>query len=104
MSLTLVGSALVPFTHFISLSITAVGVLIQGYITKSDIDKKVESCKFAYANYNKILIQLKTYLRGILCDETVFLTDTKVLYDIVADLCPTINGMSDRYDKVFTHN
>ena len=61
MSLTVIGSALVLFTHFIHLSITGVGLIIQGYITKSDIAKKVESCKFAYTNYNKILIQLKTY-------------------------------------------
>ena len=33
MSLTVVGSALVPVTHFSSLSITGVGALIQGYIT-----------------------------------------------------------------------
>ena len=103
-TLTVIGRALVPFTHFISLSITGVNVLIQGYLTKSDIDKKVESCKFAYINYNKILIQLKTYFRGIVYDETVFLTDTKVLDDIMVDLCPTINGMSDRYDNINKKN
>ena len=64
----------------------------------------MDSCKFAYTNYNKILIQLKTYFRGIPYDETVFLTDTKVLDDIVVDLCRTINGMADRYDKVFAQN
>ena len=104
MSPTVIGSALVPLTHFASLSTTGVGVLIQGYLTKSDIVKKVESCKFAYTNYNKILIQLKTYFTGVPYDETVFLTDTKVLDDIVADLCPTINGMADRYDKVLILN
>ena len=104
MSLTVVGSDLVPFTLFVGLSITGVGVLIQGYLRKSDIAKKVESCKLAYTSYNEILIQLRTYFRGIPCDETVFLTDTKVLDDIVVDLCPTINGMADRYDRLFIHN
>ena len=100
-ALTVIGSALVPLTHFTSFSITGIGVLIQGYLTKSDIAKKVESCKFAYTSYYKILIQLKTYFRGIPYDEKVFLTDTKVLDDIVVDLCPTINGMSNRYDKIY---
>ena len=45
-SLTVVGSALAPFTHFATLSITGVGVIIQGYVTKSDITKKIESCRF----------------------------------------------------------
>ena len=94
----------IALTVIASLSITGDGAVIQGYLPKSDIVKKMESCKFAYMSYNKILIQLKTYFRDILYDEKVFLTYTKVLDDIVVDLCPTINGMSDRYDKVFTHN
>ena len=88
-SLTVVGIALAPFTHFANLSITGVGVIIQGYVTKSDIAKKIESCRFAYTSYNKILIQLGTYFRGISYDEKVFLTDTKILDGIVTDICPT---------------
>ena len=102
-ALTVIGSVLVPLTHFISLSITGVGVIIQGYITKSDINKHIESCRFAYTSYNKILIQLKTYFNGIPFDETVFLTDTKVLDDIVTDLCPTINGMAEKYKNNLTY-
>ena len=104
-SLTVAGSALVPFTHFASLSITGVGVIIQGYVTKSDIAKKIESCRFAYTSYNKILIQLRTHFRGIPYDEKVFLTDTKILDDIVTEVCPTVNGMSKKfYDSLFTDN
>ena len=83
MSLTVVGNALTPFTHFASLSITGVGVIIQGYVIKCDIAKKIESCRFGYTSYNKILIQSRTYFRGIPYEEKVFLTDTKVLNDIV---------------------
>ena len=100
-SLTVIGSALAPFTHFTSLSITGVGVIIQGYVTKSDIAKKIKGCTFAYTSYNKILIQLRMYFRGIPYNEKVFLTDTKVLDDIVTDICPTINGMSKKYDRMF---
>ena len=32
-------------------------------------------------------------------DETVFLTETKVLDDIVTDLCPIINGMFEIYEN-----
>ena len=98
-ALTVIGSALVPVTHLTSLSITGVGVIIQSYLTKSDINKYIESCRFAYTSYNKILIQLKTYFNGIPFGEIVFLTDTKVLDDIVTDLCPTINGMPKKYSR-----
>ena len=104
MSLTVLGSALVPFTNFISLSITGLGVIIQGCITKSNIAKKVESCKFAYASDKKVLIQLKTYLNDVPFDEAFFLSHTKVLDDIITDICPTINGMSKKYDRLFTDN
>ena len=82
--------------------ITGPGVLIQGYITISDINKKVEMCRFAYTSYYKILTQLKSYLQGLTYDEETFLSDVKVVDDTVIDLCPTINGMSVKYDKKFT--
>lgn len=100
-SLTALGSVLTPFTNFASLSITGVGVILQGYITKSNINNKMMNCKFAYTNYNKILKQLNTYMNGLPYEEVVFLSDTKVLDDIVTCTCPTINGMSDRYDRIY---
>ena len=75
-SLTVIGSTLAPFTNFISLSVTDISVIIKGYVTQSNIDDKTETCIFAYTSYNKIPIQLKSYVNGILYDEKVFLTDT----------------------------
>ena len=57
------------------------GILIQGYLTKTDLPNKVEQCKFAYTTYYKILTQMKAFLRGMLYDETVFLSDVKVIVE-----------------------
>ena len=62
------------------------GILIQGLLTKSNIPDKVEQCKFAHSTYYKILTQIKAHLRGMPYDETAFLSDIKVIDDIVIDL------------------
>ena len=81
--------------------LTGSGFLIQGYITKSNLSNKVQKCKFAYTSYEKICVQLKMFLRGVPCDQKSFLTDLKVLDDIVIDQCPTIDHYVKKYNKKF---
>lgn len=81
--------------------ISGPGVIIQGYLSKSDLANKVEHCKFAYTSYKKILTQLRSHLRGIPYNESIFLSDVKVLDDIVTDLCPPISGVVKKYDKIY---
>ena len=78
------------------------GILIQGYLTKSNIPDQVEQCKFAYSTYYKILTQIKAFLRGMPCDETVLLSDVKVIDDIVIDCCPSVTGLFDKYYEKFS--
>ena len=52
------------------------GILIQGYLTKTDLQNRVEQSKFAYKTYQKILTQIKSFLRGQY-DEPVFISDIK---------------------------
>ena len=33
-------------------------------------------------------------------DELIFLSDLKLIDDVVTDLCPPINGTSKKYDKI----
>ena len=82
-------------------SISGSGVLIQGFLTKSDINKRVNMCRFATTSYQKILIQLKSYLRGIGYNEKELLSDLRILDDIVIDQCPSIEKMSEIYIKKF---
>lgn len=51
--------------------------MIQAYLTKTNLDNRVDRCHFAYTSYEKICIQLKSYLRGLSCDINMFLNDTK---------------------------
>ena len=101
--LTTVGAILggVTLNPIILGSLTGCGIMIQAYLTKSDLNRRVDRCKFAFASYERVLVQLKSFLRGLPYDESNFLTDLKVLDEIIIDLCPSVDKYSDKYDKVF---
>ena len=61
-------------------------------------------CRFAYTSYQKTLTQLIIFLRGMSYEEKILLSDLKVLDDIVIDLCPPINGISKKYDRIYGNN
>ena len=65
--LTVTGSVVgaITLNPIIIACVAGPGVLIQGYLTKSNLINNVERCKFAYTSYKKILIQLKSFLRGL---------------------------------------
>ena len=77
------------------------GIMIQAYLTKSNINKRVGMCRFAYTSYEKVLVQLKSYLRGIQYNESNFLSDLKILDDIVIDNCPSADKYFDKYNSTF---
>ena len=79
------------------------GIMIQAYLTKSDLDKRVDRCKFAYTSYERILVQLKSFLRGLPYDENNFLSDLKVLDDIIIDQCPSIDKYNEVYNRKFIY-
>ena len=97
----IIGS--VTLNPIILSSISGSGVLIQGFLTKSDINKRVNMCRFAYTSYQKILVQLKSYLRGIEYNENELLSDIKIIDDIIISECPSIEKMSEIYSKKFIH-
>ena len=102
--LTVTGSVVgaITLNPIIIACVAGPGVLIQGYLTKSNLINNVERCKFAYTSYKKILIQLKSFLRGLSYDGTIFLSDVKILDDIVIDTCPTIDKYLEKYNSKFT--
>ena len=84
-------------------SLTGSGIMIQAYLTKSDLNKRVDRCRFAFTSYERVLVQLKSFLRGLPYDESNFLTDLKVLDDIIIDQCPSADKYFEKYAKTFIH-
>ena len=52
--------------------ISGPGILIQRYLSNSDISSLINMCRFAYTSYQKIMIELKSYFRGMSYDEEEF--------------------------------
>ena len=101
--LTAVGSVAgsITLNPIILGSLAGPGVIIQSYLAKSDLNKRVDRCRFAYTSYEKILVQLKSFLRGLPYDENMVLSDIKILDDIVIDQCPSIDKYFDKYTDKF---
>lgn len=81
--------------------ISGPGVLIEGYLVKSNLRRRVEMCRFAYTSYLKILTQIRNFFRGLACDDIAFLTDCKVISDTITDLCPAIDDLYPKYEKKY---
>ena len=103
LGLTTAGSVtgIVTLNPFIIGTLAGIGIMIQAYLTKSDLNKRVDRCRFAYTSYEKVLVQLKSFLRGLPYDKNMFLSDVKVIDDIVIDCCPSIDKYFDQYNKTF---
>ena len=62
---------------------------------------KFNNVNSLYQTYEKILIDLKSYLCGISYEEATLLSDSKLLDCTITDLCPPINGWAKKYDRKF---
>ena len=102
-AMTIIGSVVgaVTLNPIVIACVAGPGIMIQGYLTKSNLMNNVERCKFAYTSYKKILIQLKNFLRGLPYDNNLLLSDIKVLDDIVIDQCPSIDKYLEKYNLKF---
>ena len=103
LGLTTVGATVgsITLNPIILGTLAGTGIMIQAYLTKSDLNKRVDRCRFASATYEKILVQLKSFLRGLPYDKNIFLSDIKIIDDIVIDQCPSIDKYFDKYNNTF---
>ena len=83
-------------------TVSGVGVLLKTYSEAKNYKRKIEMCKFAYTTYEKILIDLRSFMRGLNCDEKEFLNYVKFLDEIIIDICPLTGKFEKKYNKVFT--
>ena len=92
--LTIAGGVvgIVFINPIILMSLSGVGVLIQTVMTKKSLLKKIESCKYAYTSYQKILHKIKYIARSGNFDERQLFTEMSLTNDIVCDSCPPISN------------
>ena len=102
-SLTVVGTITgsITLNPVVAGTVVGAGVIIQGYLAKTNLLQRIAKCRLAYTSYEKIMVQLRHFLRGIPYYENVFLSDIKLIDDMIIDQCPSADEYSKKYNKKF---
>ena len=102
-SLTALGTILgsVTLNPIVGGCLVGPGVVIQAYLAKTNLAQRIEKCRLAYTSYEKIMVQLKSFLRGMEYDENALLSDIKMIDDMIIDQCPSVDQYFKKYNKKF---
>ena len=85
-----------------TLSISAVGLLMQAFKEKYDFTERVEQSKFAYKTYTTPTNAIRGLLRGRPYDNIAFISKLSSADEMVVDVCvPLSEKMKRRYDKTY---
>ena len=90
---TVVGS--LTATPAIIGSISGAGLALKTFSETKDYKKKIELSKFCYTTYSKVLVELRTSLRGATFDKDDFLKKMTVLGETIVDFAPLVT----RFEK-----
>ena len=82
-------------------SISGAGVLLKTYREIKSYKKKIEPCRFAYTSHEKILVDLYSFMRGKSYDDQDYLTQVRVIVDIIIDMCPLVDKWDKEYSQKF---
>ena len=85
--------------------LTAFGTVVKGWNDFKKFSLKVDMCRFAYTTYEKTLIELKMYVRGLPLGEfDGFLIRMQTLDEVITDFTPPMfDRVIRQYPKKFHH-
>ena len=81
--------------------ISAVALLIQGWMKHKDLDLKIQNCLFAYQSYQHLLIAIKDMMRSGEYQQNNLLSIMKNIDDFISDTSPVVDKYLLQYDKKF---
>ena len=82
--------------------VNGAGVIVAGITKKKDFKKKIETTKLAFTTYEKVLVELRSALRGDEWNKQEFIDRIKILDEIIIDQCPTsIDNFAKKYKNKF---
>ena len=91
------GSTLNPA---VMATLTGVGLILKAVASLKKYDKKIEEANFARIEYQKILDEIRFYLRGEAFDEKAFRDKLKMKDNFVTDHCMEIPlSVQRKYEK-----
>ena len=82
-------------------SISGAGLVLKTLSDPNNYKRKIEMSKFAFSAYQKILLDLRTALRGWPFDKNDFLKELNILDDTIVDFAPLVTRFEKQYAKKF---
>lgn len=83
-------------------SVSGAGRLLKTYSEAKNFKRKAKLCRFAFTSYEKILVDVRSNIRGLAYDNKKFLDRVQTVDDIIIDLCPNIPiKYEETYKKLF---
>lgn len=84
-----------------AIGVGACGIVLAVITKKKNYPRKIELCRYAYTSYQKVLNQLKAYLRGDSYDKERLIHELNILDDNITDLCPPVDSWKKKYNKIY---
>ena len=77
------------------------GILLTNFRKMKNYKKKIEMLKIAFTSYEKVLVELRSALRGDEFDKEQFIVKMKVIDEMIIDQTPLADKYAKLYDKKY---
>ena len=81
--------------------INGFGILRTNFGKMKNYKKKIEMLKIAFTSYEKVLVELRSALRGDEFDKDQFIDKMKVIDEMIIDQTPLADKYLKKYDKKY---
>ena len=81
--------------------VNGAGVIIAGVGKKNNYKRKIEMSRIAFTTYEKVLIELRSALRGDEWNKQEFVDRMKLLDEMIIDQTPLADRFESRYKNKF---
>ena len=81
--------------------INGFGILLTNFGKMKNYKKKIEMTKIALTTYEKVLVELRSALRGDEFDKDLFIDKMKVVDEMIIDQIPLADKFVKKYDRKY---
>ena len=83
--------------------INGFGVIVSSVSKIKNYKKNIEMTQIAYVTYEKVLVELRSALRGDEFDKKEFIDRMKIIDEMIIDQTPIADRFVKKYSKKWTH-
>ena len=82
--------------------VNGAGVVVAGIGKKNNYKRKIEMSRIAFTTYEKVLVELRSALRGDEFNKQEFIDRMKLIDEMIIDQTPIADIFASRYNKKFS--